>query len=532
MQATINDVDAQRPTDTESREAESPPLRYQTVRTSKMTFEASKIQNWVENQIPAGSTVLNLCAGKTKLDLPECDVIRVDVDREKDADLHVDAREVADHIETSSVDFCVFDPPFSKHQSRETYGTGDVTLYGEDTMSQIRDVLKPGGRLMQWAYSPILNRRFELESTCLWNRVGRGFDYVSTLQRLSPTDTGFPTVDTTTTAAFNPHIEGVTGGATFGGNNGADLEMSIRGGPDTGPEQLVLGEVDRLKRGVTLVITDSPRIHTVLDGRDTAIISVTAEASAHNHIGVRELSDRIPAGVIDTVVIDLDNDSFCWNTYYRDPDTHFEETTSKTGYVKALKLEATELLSEHGRLIQIGQTATNAPGGTEFERTHVALTATTDSTIAPFVTVDQRCGVDADSPTSDDLLWPMRHLNNERTRPSSFRYESDKEGMHHHPAVGVRCPECGVGRVNQCLTDDGSPAPSGSYHESRVDKGEEQFYGEGTLLPISEYLRERWFESATTDPARPKTAGGKNKTPAAVKNDNDNKTILTLADFH
>lgn len=497
-------------------------MRYQTLRTSSMTFEAEKARVWMKNNLPVSdgeAVVLNACAGETRIgDELSAYVIRNDINPQRNAMMQVDVAEIGEYLGENSVDVVIHDPPFSAKQSRDTYKTGEQTRFGEETMSQFRRVLKPGGKLIQWAYSPQLHKQFQMEKCTLWNRIGRGYDYVSTVQTYRPERKGIQPVEATQTVPFNPFMPAVTGNSTFGGNRDQDIEMSLIGSPTASLTTQLFDQIDRIKDGLTLIITDQKRDYGRVKDRNTAIISLSEGVTADNYLGIHTLSDAIPTGVLDTVVIDVDMSAFCWNTYY-EKDKEWAETTERSGYAKALKIEASKLLSEDGQLIQVGQTATNTPKGLGFIRTHVALTTSTDRIVSPFVTVDRRVepGTLGESSTEDDdtdLLWPMGRLLNERTPPSTFRYTTEKEGIDRHPAYAVDCPECGSVSGNLCLSDEGEPVPHGYFHTERGELGEHRFYSAGLMLPLREYLR-GWIES--TDPARPKTAGGVNETPPAAQ---------------
>lgn len=144
-----------------------------TVRTSAMTFSSEKIFEWVISQIPSGARVLNACAGETKLEEAgdNISVVRNDINTDRDADLHVDVANIADHLPANSFDYIIHDPPFSASESDGTY-EGEQTRYGEETISQFRRLLKPGGKLMIWGYSPHSYPEFEVSRVHLWNRWG------------------------------------------------------------------------------------------------------------------------------------------------------------------------------------------------------------------------------------------------------------------------------------------------------------------------------------------------------------------------
>lgn len=99
---------------------------------SKWTFEDTVIREWTESVFEPGDRVLNACAGKTRLTPPENgEIIRNDVNPDRDADLHVDVGELAAHLDKESFDVIVFDPPWSLYQSNLRYDGNHVRKTGD-----------------------------------------------------------------------------------------------------------------------------------------------------------------------------------------------------------------------------------------------------------------------------------------------------------------------------------------------------------------------------------------------------------------
>jgi len=94
---------------------------------SKWTFEDETIKGWAESHFEPGDRVLNACAGQTRLTPPKGgEIVRNDVNTEREADLHVDVAELAAHLEKESFDVIVFDPPWSLYQSNLRYNGNHV----------------------------------------------------------------------------------------------------------------------------------------------------------------------------------------------------------------------------------------------------------------------------------------------------------------------------------------------------------------------------------------------------------------------
>lgn len=105
---------------------------------SKWTFDSDIIRNWVEQNFEEGDTILNVCAGKNTLTPPKNGkILRNDINTDRDADFYVDVAELAslDELEKNSIDFIVFDPPWSVYQSNLRYNGNHVS--NNNTNSEI-----------------------------------------------------------------------------------------------------------------------------------------------------------------------------------------------------------------------------------------------------------------------------------------------------------------------------------------------------------------------------------------------------------
>jgi len=162
-------------------------LSYHTVRPNKWTFQSKKIRRWVESRLEG--RVLNACAGKTKL-AHDHEIVRNDLDESRDADIHVDVCEIADHFESESFNTIVYDPPFSENQANKTYdlGDGEAVVAGNDavTKRQFDDLLAPGGRVIQFGYTTTCmptSLGYERLEAGIWNTLGRSNDYLSVVDQ-------------------------------------------------------------------------------------------------------------------------------------------------------------------------------------------------------------------------------------------------------------------------------------------------------------------------------------------------------------
>jgi len=162
-------------------------LSYHTVRPNKWTFQSAKIRGWVESRLEG--RVLNACAGKTKL-ANDHEIVRNDLDEGRDADLHADVCEIADHFEAAAFDTIVYDPPFSENQANKTYdlGDGEAVVAGRDAVAkrQFDEVLAPGGRVIQFGYTTTCmpaSLGYKRLEVGVWNTLGRSNDYLSVIDK-------------------------------------------------------------------------------------------------------------------------------------------------------------------------------------------------------------------------------------------------------------------------------------------------------------------------------------------------------------
>ena len=157
------------------------------VHLSPWTFEVPQIREIVEEWL--SGDVLNACAGKTKL-AHDHEIVRNDIDEQRDADLHVDVCAIADHVEPASFDTVVYDPPFSENQANETYdlGGGEAVVAGRDAVAkrQFDELLAPGGRVIQFGYTTTCmptSLGYDRLEVGVWNTLGRSNDYLSVVDR-------------------------------------------------------------------------------------------------------------------------------------------------------------------------------------------------------------------------------------------------------------------------------------------------------------------------------------------------------------
>lgn len=160
----------------------------------RWTFEYTPAREFVEGRLEG--RVLNACAGKTVLEHND-EVVRNDLNSERDADLHVDVCEIADHFVPGEFDTVVFDPPFDDHQAEDKYdglrADGVLEAFGE-----FAKLVRPNGRVItfgwnSWGMSSI--DAFDREETVLLQRGPCLRDVIVTVDRRTNysihTDGGF-----------------------------------------------------------------------------------------------------------------------------------------------------------------------------------------------------------------------------------------------------------------------------------------------------------------------------------------------------
>ena len=160
-------------------------MGYYAVQPSRWTFQSDKIRRWVEQRLRG--RVLNACAGKTKL-AHDGEIVRNDLDDNRDVDVYVDVCEIADHFATGSFDTIVYDPPFSQNQANRSYELedGEAVVAGDDAVAkrQFDELLAPGGRVIQFGYTTTcmpMALGYERKSAVIWNTLGRCNDYLSVI---------------------------------------------------------------------------------------------------------------------------------------------------------------------------------------------------------------------------------------------------------------------------------------------------------------------------------------------------------------
>ena len=157
-------------------------LEYHTVQPNRWTFQSRTIREWIEQRLRG--RVLNACAGKTRL-AHDHEIVRNDIDEQRDADLHLDVCEIADELEDKTFDTVVYDPPFSSYQASRSYegrAVGDTAL----AKRQFHELLAPGGRVIQFGYTTTcmpMALDYERVSVGVFNTLGQMNDILGAVDQ-------------------------------------------------------------------------------------------------------------------------------------------------------------------------------------------------------------------------------------------------------------------------------------------------------------------------------------------------------------
>jgi hypothetical protein len=116
---------------------------------SRWTFGYEPARSIVEEHL--AGRVLNACAGKTHLNHDD-DIVRNDLNPDREADTRHDVAEIADHFDAQSFDTVVFDPPFDEKQAETKYdGLHAMDVYA--ALEGFNELVRPGGKVICFGWN-------------------------------------------------------------------------------------------------------------------------------------------------------------------------------------------------------------------------------------------------------------------------------------------------------------------------------------------------------------------------------------------
>jgi hypothetical protein len=119
-------------------------------RLGRWTFGTKMVKDVVLDHVEG--RVLNACAGKTRLEKRGCEFVRNDIDEERDADLHVDVREIHQHFEAATFDAAILDPPFDPGRAEKLYEGWHGQEYS-NARDAVGQLVAPGGTVVELGWN-------------------------------------------------------------------------------------------------------------------------------------------------------------------------------------------------------------------------------------------------------------------------------------------------------------------------------------------------------------------------------------------
>jgi hypothetical protein len=183
MAPDTNDVLLEQPTEVSGTIANGGTARDGTKQIfGRWSFQYPRAREWVEERLHG--RVLNACAGKTHLS-HDGEIVRNDMNPERDADLHVDVADIASHFDAASFDCVVFDPPFDDFQAEDKYGN----MRADNVFAAFRafnELLRTNGTVItfgwnSWGMGSFST--FDREETVLFQRGACLRDVIATVDR-------------------------------------------------------------------------------------------------------------------------------------------------------------------------------------------------------------------------------------------------------------------------------------------------------------------------------------------------------------
>ena len=126
-------------------------FEYLTQPPKRYTFQQPKLKKFVEDW--SFGKVLNLFAGKTKLDLDET---RVDIDKEMNAEYFMDVREFVSFAKSKGMifDTVILDPPYTWRKAKEKYNGNMIGQYPR-LKTELLEILSSKARIISLGWDTV-----------------------------------------------------------------------------------------------------------------------------------------------------------------------------------------------------------------------------------------------------------------------------------------------------------------------------------------------------------------------------------------
>jgi len=481
---------------------QNPEITYWTDTTEGSTFESDKLRWWTESKLGGVDQMLNPCAGEVALNV-DGETLRVDINEDANADLHIDFRNLLEHVEENSFDAIVYDPPYTWNQAVNKYGLDidpDGFYFYDDEIKVLFDtLLAPGGTFIQFGYSTdVMPDRLGYETTAIgiFNKLGCQNDYFGVAAQ-KPVGSQQPEQPFKISKRTLPNEEAnkiEAGDISTGGNGGQEINTVYKkSGTDTDYKSelsILANEWTEYDDRVLHIYEEEPRIE-----RHTDEWTTCAYYSPDLQNGVTEetadivetpwnIGSRFATGVFDVVILDLPYSA--WQQNIRTPHEQASEGSDKTHVDTAIKRSITDIVKgKTGKVIQIGRTATTMSGDDyNYSRTGVGILQHPSKNTDRIISVDTKghenlevAGLgegEVDGEYSFNRGAPNITDKRNRTDHPVSHYATFcvhcGNSFFHHPAAYLWCPDCNATEGDMCRSEDGSfNYPSGPHHSITLD---------------------------------------------------------------
>ncbi|MFB6300545.1 MAG: hypothetical protein ABEH65_09820 [Halobacteriales archaeon] len=160
---------------------------YLTAPKSRWIFDPPVVREWVESRLDG--RVLNLFAGPTKLS-HDGEIVRNDVDETIEATYHVNAADIAAHVEAESFGTIVLDPPLiarapTDGQTTQPAGHTIAPADLDRIKTQVAELVEGGGTVITFGRNSSglgSTRGFEKREICLINHPGSFDDTIAVVE--------------------------------------------------------------------------------------------------------------------------------------------------------------------------------------------------------------------------------------------------------------------------------------------------------------------------------------------------------------